>query len=219
MSELKKVVFTVADVEAEERLIREYVASAFQRIEHRDDAQWPIFNRYGQDPSMDHGEVVFYIFGDTEAVVSDERPRWDELAASNRLDEWEVVDTGVEIADFDERQRLQFRLRYAASRMSLDCLDTFDSLPDALDEFEDEVYTVGWGSCLHHLINQLGYQANGGEEEIDLLFQSLVGRLYAMNMAPSYGSGVTVSKIEELKTELDALSTRLQEQERDQQTT
>ncbi|ELZ84172.1 hypothetical protein C455_00667 [Haloferax larsenii JCM 13917] len=210
MSKLKKVVFTVADVATEERLIREYVASAFERLEARDDAQWPVFNRYGQDPSVSHGEVVFYLVGDTEALIRDERSRWDDLVDNGLVDEWELVDPNVDVTELDDRQRLQFRLRYAASRMSLACLDTFDPLPDALDEFEDEDYAVGWGSCLHHLINQLGYQGNGGEEEIDLLFQSLVGRLYATNV--SAGPETTLDKIGSLKAELDELAEQLQEQ-------
>lgn len=211
MAEQKKVVFTVADADAEERLIREYVAPAFGRIDGRDDAQWPIFNRYAQDPSVENGEVVLLFFGDVEAVVADERPRWDELVSNDLLLEWRTVDTDARLADLDELDRFRYRLRNAASRMSLETFAAFEPLPDSMDEFADEEYQVGWGLCLHHVVNQLGYQANGGEEEIDLLFQGVVSRLYAMAMASGYGPEAAETKIEELTTELESLPAELRE--------
>lgn len=72
-------------------------------------------------------------------------------------------------------------------------------------EFDDgdETFGTGWWLALHYHINQLGYQANDGEEEIDLLFENLRNRLYALTV------GVDVSraeaKIDELVDELESL--------------
>ena len=205
MRELKKVIFRVADADAEEQLIREYISPAFQRIKNRNDAQWPIFNRYAQDPSTDNGEVILYIFGNAEFLASEEKPHWNELVVNDLVLSWQTADTDVQIDRLDEQERLRYRLRSAASQMSLEFFELFDSLPDSLDEFDDEEYQVGWGLCLHHLINQLGYQANGGEEEIDLLYNCLMSRLYAMAMTPEQGPESAEEKVEELLNKLQTL--------------
>lgn len=210
MTEQIKVVFEVATAAAEERLVREYVAPAFSRIDQRDDAQWPMFNRYGTDPSVETGELVFIVFGDTEAVVSDERPRWSDLVDDGVLLDWQTETPGIRIDSLEEQERFRYRLRTAASRMSLEFFEVFDPLPDSLHELDTEEHPIGWELCLHHVINQLGYQENCSEEEVDLLFRGLVSRLYAMAIAPGYGAEFAEGKIEELTTELESLPPELQ---------
>lgn len=54
-------------------------------------------------------------------------------------------------------------------------------LTDSINEFDgEETFGVGWWICLHHLINQLCYQATDGKEEIDLLFEDIRNRLYSL---------------------------------------
>lgn len=204
-----KVTFEVADVDAEERVIREYVAPAFERLCERGDAHWPAFNRYGNDPVVDAGRVVFLVFGDVDAIVDDERSHWEELVADGLVIDWQIDEPGVDTADLDEREELRYRLRSVASRMSLEFFDAFDELPDALDEFDNEEYQIGGGFCLHHIINQLGYQANDGEEEIDILFRCLTGRLHALAVSPGTGVEAAEEKISELTAELGSLSAEL----------
>lgn len=204
MSDRKVVIFETPDVETEERLIREYVVPAFGRLDGRDDVRWLMFNRYGADPSVEGGEVTFYIFGDVEAVTAEERPRWDGLVADGVADEWWTDDTDVRIDELDEREVLRHRMRAAASRMSVEFFETFEEFPDSVDEFDDEEnFGVGWWMCLHHLVNQLGYQANDGEEEIDLLFEDLRNRLYSL--AVSVDVPGAEAKVDELVGELESL--------------
>lgn len=216
MSDRKVVVFETRNVDAEERLIREYIVPAFRRLEDRDDIQWLMFNRYGHDPSVDGGEVLFSIFGDVEAVAADERDRWNALLTDGFAEDWWTDDTTVRIDAFDDAERLHHRLRAAASRMSVTFFEEFDELPSAIDEFEGdgsisriESCGVGWWICLHYLINQLGYQANGGEEEIDLLFEDLRNRLYSLTSC--FGPARAETKIEALVGTLEALPVDLRQ--------
>ncbi len=148
-------------------------------------------------------------FGDVEAVAADELARWNDLADGDLVLGLRTDRVDARIDDLDEPERFRYRLRHAASRMSLDFLDLFDEIPDSIDEFDDEEHAVGWGVCLHHLVDQLGYQANGGEEEIDLMFQGVVGRLHAMAAAPGYGPEAAEAKVEELAAKLESLPSEL----------
>lgn len=210
MSDRKAVIFETTDVDAEEHLIREYVVPAFRRLEDRDDVKWLTFNRYGHDPSVTGGEVTFYMFGDVETITAEERERWDALVETGVADEWWTDDTEIYIDEYDEREHLRYRMRAAASRMTVEFYDEFDELPDAIDEFDGESRRkVGWWNGLHHIINQLGYQAGDGEEEINLLFELLRSRLYRLAVAPGVGPEEAEAKANELSAELDSLPSDL----------
>lgn len=203
MSDRKVVVFETSDVVAEEALIREYVVPAFQRLEDRDDVRWLAFGRYGHDPSVNDGEVTFYVYGDPEAVADDERSRWDELVADGFADEWWTDDTEIRIDELDESERLHTRLWATASRMAVTFFEEFDEVPAPIAEFDaDEEFGVGWWIGLHHLVNDLGYQADDGGEEIDLLFETLRSRLFALALAldPDWSAEKAAELIETLES-------------------
>lgn len=207
MSDRKVVIFETSGHDADERLIREYVVPAFRRLESRDDVRWLIFNRYGEDPSVEGGEVLFSIFGDVEAVAGDERSRWDALVDAGFAEEWWTDDTEISLDEIDPREYLVFRLRAVASRMSVEFFDEFEEFPDAINEFGDEpseTYTgFGWWICLHMIINQLGYQANGGEEEIDILYENLRNRLFKLSAC--FGPERAEAKVDDLMGDLTEL--------------
>lgn len=210
MSDRKVVIFEIDDTDAEERLIREYIVPAFRRLDDRDDIRWLMFNRYGVDPSFEGGEVTFYIFGDVETVAAEERERWDALVADGVAEEWWTDDTEIRIDEFDDEELLRHRMRATASRMSVESFEEFDELPDSIDEFDDEGnFGVGWWMCLHHLINQHGYQSNAGEEEIDLLFEDLRNRLYFL--AGGVDTQYAEEKVDELISELESLPSAIRE--------
>lgn len=210
MSDRKVVIFETDDTDAEERLIREYIVPAFRRLDDRDDIRWLMFNRYGADPSFEGGEVTFYIFGDVETVAAEERERWDALVADGVAEEWWTDDTEIRIDEFDDEELLRHRMRATASRMSVESFKEFDELPDSIDEFDDEGnFGVGWWMCLHHVINQHGYQSNAGEEEIDLLFEDLRNRLYFL--AGGVDTQYAEEKVDELISELESLPSAIRE--------
>ena len=211
MAERTIVVFETDSVEAEERVLREYVLPAMERLEDAETCEFVFFNRYGHDPSVDGGEVDFYVFGDPEALRESERDRWDELVADGPAEEWWTDDAPVDSESFDPEKRLRIRLRAAASRMAAEFFAEFeDDRPDALDTFDSEgEFGVGATTLLHHLLNQLGYQADDGEEEIDLCFENVRNRLYALAVSTSVERAT--DKCEGLAGELAGLPTDLVE--------
>lgn len=208
MSDRKVIIFETSDVDAEVALIREYVVPAFRRLEDRDDVRWLMFGRYGHDPSVDGGEVTFYIFGDVEPVADGERERWDQLVADGFAEEWWTDDTEVRIDELDTETRLQRRMWATASRMAVEFFEEFEQFPDPIAEFDrDEEFGIGWWLGLHHLINDLGYQADDGAEEIDLLFETLRNRLFVLAVAidPDHAE----KKVNELVELLESFPTEL----------
>ena len=210
MSDRKVGIFEASDIDAEERLIRKYVVPAFRRLDDRAEVRWLMFNRYGADPSVDGGEVSFYIFGHVEAVPTEERPRWDGLVENGIADTWWTDDTDVSINEFEEAKLLHHRIRAAASRMSVEFFEAFEQLPAAIDAAEsDNRYPVGAWMCIHYLINQFGYQHDQGEEEIDMLVQTLRNRLRVI--AGTVGTDQAEAKIDELLGTLNSLPAELRE--------
>lgn len=211
MAERTVVIFETDSVEAEERVLREYVLPAIERLESADICESVFFNRYGHDPSVGGGEVDFYAFGDAEAIRDSERDRWDELVEDGPAEEWWIDDTPVDSESFDPEKRLQIRLRATASRMAAAFFAEFEEdRPDALDTFDTGgEFGVGMTTLLHHLLNQLGYQADDGEEEIDICFENVRNRLYAT--AASTSVERATDKCETLTSELDGLPDELAE--------
>lgn len=211
MAERTVVVFETESVEAEERVLREYVLPAMERLGDAETCEFVFFNRYGHDPSVDGGEVDFYVFGDRELLRDSERDYWDELVEDGPAEEWWTDNASVDTESFGPEKRLQIRLRAAASRMAAEFFEEFeDDRPDALGAFDAEgEFGVGASTLLHHLLNQLGYQADDGEEEIDLCFENVRSRLYAM--AASTSVERATGKCEALTGELDGLPDDLAE--------
>lgn len=212
MSDRKVVIFETADRESEEPLLREYIVPAFDRLDEREDVEWLAFSRYGTDPSIDGGMITFEISGDVTAVTASEHPRWDALVENGFATEWWSDDAEVRVDDFDTQELLRHRLHAVASRMSVVFFKEFDDLPDPITEFgTDEPYQydeagVGWWVCLHHIINELGYQSRDGEEELELLFQALRNRFYPL--AAGWDARAE-PKIDEFIDELEALPSDL----------
>jgi|APHM01.1.fsa_nt_gi hypothetical protein len=204
-----QLVFEVADVTAEEQLLRTYIRPAFERFWEHEDVRWPLFNRYGQDPAAEQGELRVTVFGDVETVVADERPRWIALDESGRVINLHVRVTEAHPTEMNKRRQHRYRVRAAASRMSLAFIADFDELPPAVTHRGGP---VGWELCLHHLINQLGYQGDNGREEIDLLFEGIAARLRAMTEAPDQGVTESVETVNRLQTELELVAEELQTQ-------
>lgn len=210
------VVFATKDVESEARLVREYVVPAFRRLEDQPDVRWLSFNRYGHDPSVEGGEVLFVIYGDIETIVEAERDRWHALVDEGVAEDWWVDETEVLLSEMDDQERLHQRIRATASRLAVEFFEEFDELPDAIDEFDTgrqsefpNSSAVGWWLGLHYLINQLGYQANDGKEEIDLFVHLVKNRLLALAVAPGQGPEAAEAKMDELIDELESFRPEL----------
>lgn len=90
MVSAERVSFVTDGHEADERLIREYVLPAMDRLADHDGCTGVRFARFGMDPRYDRSEVRLGIYGDHEAVVAAERDRWDELVAAGLAESWSL---------------------------------------------------------------------------------------------------------------------------------
>lgn len=171
--------------EKEERVIREYVIPAMERLEGDNRCKFTIFNRYGHHPNVEGGEVLFYIYGDSEELHKQEQAYWAELKEQGLIEEWWTDDEDVTFESFGDSKKLRLRLRALASRMSVLFHDEFEDFkPDAINTFPDEnpELPAGWWGLCHHLINQQGYT---NDDEIEIYKRGVRGRLFFEGMAES----------------------------------
>lgn len=177
-----------AEREKEEQVIREYVIPAMERLEGDDRCKFTIFNRYGHHPNVDGGEVLFYLYGDSEELREQEQTYWEELKEHGPIEEWWTDDENVTFELFDESKKLRLRLRALASRMSVLFYEEFDNFgefkPNAINTFPDDDpgLPAGWWGLCHHLINQQGYI---NDDEIEIYKRGLRGRLFFCGIAES----------------------------------
>lgn len=203
MADRTTIVFETDGVEGDERLVREYVLPAMERLPESDTCEDVGFLRYGDAPDSEVGEVRLYLRGDVEAIVSDESPRWDALVEDDLAGEW--VDDGPE----DDTETFGDRggeavadLQFLASRMSkvvfessvADDLEPVDSYPG------EGPVPVGWWTLLHFLADQ---RALSADEEIAAYVEGIRNRLWTIGL--SDGEGRANERIDELVAELDAV--------------
>ena len=203
MTDRTTVVFETEDAAGDERLVREYVLPAMERLPESDTCEEVGFLRYGHAPEAESGEVRLHLRGDVEAVVENESPRWEALVEDGLARRW--VDAGPEDdADtFGERgAETVADLQFLASRMSkaafededLDDLAPVDTYPD-----EGSV-PVGWWTLLHFLADQ---RALSADEEIDAYREGVRNRLWAV--ALSAGEDAANDRIDRLVAELEGV--------------
>lgn len=203
MADRTTVVFETDGADADERLVREYVLSAMDRLPESDTCEDVGFLRYGHAPDSEGGEVRLYLQGEPEAIVENESPRWDALVEEGLAREW--VDDGPEddTATFGERGgETVAALQFLASRMSKVALesDVVDDLAP-VDTYPGEgPVPVGWWTLLHFLADQ---RALSADEEIDAYVEGIRNRLWSIGLVE--GEGRANERIDDLVAELEAV--------------
>lgn len=162
LADHSRIWFRTPDIETERQFVDEYILDAVERMDAAADCEKFIFIRAGHSPSLDGGAVVVDIYGDPDAVIERETPRWDALVDDGPLREWEheEIDLPGLIADeFGEQGVvLHEELRDLASRTAPVILGEFQSPPAVVDAFpEEDTDQVGWYRLLHFLCNHQGY--------------------------------------------------------------
>jgi hypothetical protein len=197
--------FVTTGPRADERLVREYVLDAVDRLPGRPDCDRVGFVRAGHKP-IDGGLVLLLVEGDGDAVVERERDRWDALVEGGLAEEW-----GAEEADHDYMARwgedgaaLRTRLEALAARMSRLAYEEFDDPPDPVDEFAGEAADresptgLGWWTLLHLLTVQQGYSYG---MEIDAYVEGI--REAALKTAHYRDRESAIAKLDEAVAALD----------------
>jgi hypothetical protein len=200
MVSAERISFVTAGHEADERLIREYVVPAMDRLEAIDGCRGVRFSRFGRDPRYEQSEVILGLYGEIEAVIAAERERWDELVADGLAESWSrsgapFADRPADVRDFLARAYV------LGSRMAATYYETFDARPDLVEEVTDDAgRRYGLWSAIHVLTNNVGY---GAETEIDAYELLLRDRLVALTELRDHDAAR--DRIDELRAALDDL--------------
>lgn len=203
MSDRTTVVFETDGADADERLVREYVLPAMDRLPESDTCEKVGFLRYGHAPDAEGGEVRLYLRGDPDAIVENESPRWDAVVEEGLARDW--VDDGPEddTATFGDRGgETVADLQFLASRMSKVALESEATNGlEPVDTYPGEgPVPVGWWTLLHFLADQ---RALSADEEIDAYVEGVRNRLWTIGL--SEGEERANERIDHLLDELEAV--------------
>lgn len=198
--EIDRISFVTDGDAADERLIREYVVPALDRIEAVDGCAGARFSRFGMDPRYDRSEVRLGIYGAPDAVVDAERDRWDELVASGLARSWSRE--GPPFADLSrEVQEFLGEAYVLGSAMAGEYYDRFEERPALVEEATTEGgHRYGLWSSIHVFANNVGYTP---EEEVDAYELLLRDRLTAITQLRDYDT--VRERIDDLRETLDEL--------------
>jgi hypothetical protein len=210
--EAASLIFETPDIDTEERFVREYILPTFEREPPGLDHGW--FHRYGQDPTVDGGEVRLVFEGDPDALVDAERGRWETLRAEEVLDGWRM--RGYDEAGYDSLLDEQtdahgewggefmYRVKPMIVEMTAAFLSEFDEIPPAVGtESASNPSQLGYWAAVHYLCNHLGYDWH---EEIDLYAKGIRNRVRSLT---------DYEGIEEAREALDDAIARLESVEED----
>jgi len=200
----------------------EYLPGAWDRLHAHDGVDSAWFWRFGnvvdREPVelaggavTDGGGVILVVNGDDpDAALAAERDRWDELAATPRLDRVETKqfsEGGYESA----REKMVdsfgpvggerlFRLRPTACETTLATLTAFDEqLPAVPEPTEEDPSGIGVWSLLHLVCKQHGLD---WDDEIDACGKAIENR--AASLAAFYDEATAREALDEAIAELEA---------------
>lgn len=149
--------------DAAETFVRDYAVEAVDRLPKMEGCEWFSYISQGHpDEPFDRRYVNLLLYGDAEAIIEEERPRWQSYVDEGLLIDWEVGNTredgkiaeeyGEEVAELSER------LMKLETDIATRTLEEFDELPAPVDELpEKSPYPVGWWGVPHTVMHQLNY--------------------------------------------------------------
>jgi len=203
VADVTVVEFDTAGAAADERLVREYLLDARDRLLATDACERCGFLRYGHDPSRPGGQVRLHLRGETELLVAAERDRWDELVEDGLARSWAVAGPDDDTETFGPRgDALVEELQFLATAMARQLYDEYDKLTALapVDSYpEDGPVPAGWWTLLHFLSN---HRALSASEEIDVSLQMMRNRLLSLGARDPTQAD---RKLEQLQDDLDEL--------------
>lgn len=208
MVDVERVSLVTDGHEADERLIREYVVPAMDRLQALDGCEGVRFTRFGQVPDAERSEVKLGIYGDYEAVIEAERDRWDDLVSEGRIRSWSRE--GAPFADQPpEVQQFRGRAYVLASNMAREYFERFDERPGLVEEVTDD-QGRSWGlwGAFHVLANDMGYRAGAEVDAYELLLRDRLTALTKLR-----GHDFVRDRIDDLRESLDDLEETVDELE------
>lgn len=173
MPETVRVRFRTERETGVERVLREYVLDATERLRELDACSRVSFAPAAHPETDDRRAVDLVVTGDTEAVAEQERDRWEALGDEDYVEGWdrEVLMDAEEMdeaADSPKRDvgTTLTGLSTRVAGLAYDAFDDLDTRPGAVETFpdDDSPGSVGWWSFLHVLTVQMNYTL---DEELD----------------------------------------------------
>ena len=189
--------FTDGD-DADERLVRDYVLPAIDRLTESAACEDVRFSRFGMDPRWERSEVRLAVYGDADAVVERERERWDDLERDGQIRGWELAGTPYESMGEDARELVR-HLSVLGSDGAAELYERFDERPAPTGEAGGGL-GVGWWTALHYLSNAAGYTP---EEEVHAHLGAIRDRVLATTEFRDYDAARAI--VDDLRIALDDL--------------
>ena len=208
MTEATVVEFDTAGAAADERLVREYILPARDRLLSTDACERCGFLRYGHDPGRPGGQVRLHLRGEVDLLVAAERDRWDELVEEGLAHSWQEVGPDDDTETFGARgDALVDDLQFLATAMARPLYEEYDDPTDLapVDTYPDDgPVPAGWWTLLHFLSN---HRALTAREEVDASFEAMRNRLLSLGARdPTQAE----RKIESLHDDLDDLRAEIE---------
>lgn len=209
MADATVIEFDTTGAAADERLVREYVLAARDRLLSTDACENCGFLRYGHDPSRPGGQVRLHLRGEVELLVAAERDRWDELVEDGPARSWQEVGPDDDTETFGPRgDALVDDLQFLATAMARPLYDEYDDLTELapVDSYPDDgPVPAGWWTLLHFLSN---HRALTAREEIDASFEAVRNRLLSLGARDPTQAERTIEQLQddldELRADIDA---------------
>lgn len=184
---METITFRTDGEAGDERLVREYVFDAVERLPERPGCEGVAFNPLARKADLAEmdlaGGVLVRIWGDdVDAVVADERERWDALVEDGVAESWELLDDAA-LAEYMGERGAQRYLEFheLATRLSKQVYEAFEEPPDPVDEYPGEERSapagVGWWRLLHLLTIQQNYRYS---EEIDAYAEGIRSTVHTL---------------------------------------
>lgn len=171
MEPITSVLIEADSNDAAEAFVREYALDAVDRLPKTAICgQFHYIFQGHPDEPFDRRCVRLIFHGDADAIIEQERSRWESYIDDGMLRDWERLET-IEEGEIVEEYG-QKHVEYSARLAKLETdfakrvFEEFEDLPAPVDNFPDETdYPLGWWALTHNLLHRLNYDL---EDELDV---------------------------------------------------
>lgn len=208
MPETVRVRFRTERETGVERVLREYVLDATERLRELDACSHVSFAPAAHPETDDRRAVDLVVTGDTDAVAEQERDHWEALGDEDYVEGWErevLMDAEEmdEAADSPKRDvgATLTGLSTRVAGLAYDAFDDLDTRPGAVETFpdDDSPGSVGWWSFLHVLTVQMNYTL---DEELDAYAHGIEHTL--RNIGEYEGEDAVDERVDDLVDSLES---------------
>ena len=217
MTETTHVLLVAEDEDSASRVIHEYVLGAIERLPETSVCEGISFAFDAHPETGESSVVALVLTGDADAIVSNERDRWESLTERGTIERWERAarfdrdEIGDDLGE--DRAALSRTVSELSAEMAKLAYETFETRPAPVETFGTETADappIGWWAVLHHLTNQLNYSST---EELRAYETGVEHAL--RNVAEYEGAAAADERLDELVESLESKRDAIREGRRD----